>query len=316
MTKSISFFKNHQMHLFHKIICIVCLFIAQNGTAQSLKRTVKPVKHDVFTPKTPAHVDIFNEKMKLPVPETTAEGVLLFGKTFLGNAYPKANADTTGRANEVVKLQPIQKEVLVINLKKFDCVTFVESMIALTQTRRSMGLPNYDTYKKNVLNIRYRNGAIDYAARLHYFSDWLFENEKRGVLKNITKYIGGETFPKPVFYMSFKRDTLYGNMADSTTFKAVKAIEETITKREKFYIPKERVTDIESKIKNGDIIAVTNRLDGMDMAHTGFAVWKNGRVYMLHASSKYKKVVMTDVPLADYLMGNKGQTGIMIGRLN
>lgn len=304
------------MHLFYKIICIVCLFIVQNTTAQPLKRTVKPVKLGVFTPKTVTHVDIFNKKMKLPVPKTMAEGVLLFGNTFLGNAYPKANADTSLSVQKVVKLQPIQKEVLVINLKKFDCVTFVESMIALTQTQRSAAVPTYETYKKNVTNVRYRNGVVDYAARLHYFSDWLFENEKRGILKNITKDIGGETFPKSVFYMSFKRDTLYGNMADSTTFKAVKTIEEAITKREKFYIPKERVTDIENKIKNGDIIAVTNRLDGMDMAHTGFAVWKNGRVYMLHASSKYKKVIMTDVPLADYLMGNKGQTGIMVGRLN
>lgn len=304
------------MHLFYKIICIVCLFIVQDTTAQPLKRTVKPVKLGVFTPKMSTHVDIFNKKMKLPVPKTTAEGVLFFGKTFLGNAYPKANADTSLSVQKVVKLQPIQKEVLVVDLKKFDCVTFVESMIALTQTQHSAAVPMYETYKKNVTNVRYRNGVVDYAARLHYFSDWLFENEKRGILKNITKDIGGEAFPKSVFYMSFKRDTLYGNMADSTTFKAVKTIEETITKREKFYIPKERVTDIESKIKNGDIIAVTNRLDGMDMAHTGFAVWKNGRVYMLHASSKYKKVVITDVPLADYLMGNKGQTGIMIGRLN
>ena len=163
---------------------------------------------------------------------------------------------------------------------------------------------------------RYRNGEVDYAARLHYFSDWLFENQKRGILTDITKEIGGEIYPKGVFYMSLKKDTLYGNMADPTTFAEMKTVEENITKREKFYIPKERVVDIESKIKNGDIIAITNRLEGMDMAHTGFAIWQNGRLHLLHASSKIKQVVITEVPLADYLMRNKGQTGIMVGRLN
>ncbi len=304
------------MHLLSKIACIICLFVYQNAVAQPLKRTVKPVKRGILAPKFLTHTAIFNKKMTLPTPKTTAEGVLLFGKTFLGNAYPKANADTSRMVQKVVKLQPIEKEVLVINLKQFDCVTFIENMVALTQTRRSVAVPTYETYKKNVASLRYRNATVDYAERLHYFSDWLFEHEKRGILKNITKELGGEAYPKAVFYMSLKRDTLYGNMADPKTFEAVKMVEEAITKREKFYIPKERVADMESNIKDGDIIAITNRLDGMDMAHTGLAMRKNGRVYMLHASSKYKKVVLTETPLADYLLGNKGQTGIMIGRLN
>jgi hypothetical protein len=303
------------MNSFSIIICLFCLSITQNNTAQTSKRTFKPHKRSVFTPKPVSHQDIFNNKMRQPIPLSTAKGVLYFGKTFLGYAYPKSRVDTTRRAANSVQLQPNEAEVLVVNLKIFDCVTFVENMIALTETRRAL-LPNFDAFKKNLTNVRYRNGIIDYAARLHYFSDWLFENEKRGILKNITKDIGGKIFPKTVFYMSLKRDTLYGNMADPTTFTAMKIVENDITKREKFYIPKEDIPDIESKIKDGDIIAVTNRLEGMDMAHTGFAIWKKGRVYMLHASSQFRKVTMTDVPLADYLMKNKSQTGIMVGRLN
>ena len=249
------------------------------------------------------------------MPITTAKGALYFGKTFLGYAYPKSSVDLISQTTGAVQLQPIEDEVLVVNLKTFDCVTFVENMVALSETRRSLS-PNFDTFKKNLTNIRYRNGVIDYSARLHYFSDWLFENEKRGILKDVTQNIGGEPFPKTVFYMSQKRDTLYGNMADPTTFSAMKTVENAISKRPKFYIPKENIPGVESKIKNGDIIAVTNRLDGMDIAHTGLAIWKNGRVYMLHASSQFHKVVITDVPLADYLMKNKSQTGIMVGRLN
>ena len=115
--------------------------------------------------------------------------------------------------------------------------------------------------------------------------------------------------------MSYKKDTFYGNMADPTTYNKMVAVENDITNREKFYIPKDKVADIESNIKNGDIIAITNRLEGMDMAHVGIAIRQNGRIYMMHASSQFHQVVMTDVPLADYLARNKGQTGIMVGRL-
>ncbi len=303
------------MKFFTSILCLLCFSMAQNSGAQPLKKQMKPTKRTVLRLKPMTHEAIFNQKMRLFTPQTSAEGVINFGKTFLGNAYPKSRADTTRQTNGLVKLQPIEKEVLVVNLKKFDCVTFVENMVALTQTRRSL-MPNFNTYKKNLSLVRYRNGEVDYAARLHYFSDWLFENQKRGILTDITKEIGGEVYPKAVFYMSLKKDTLYGNMADPTTFAEMKTVEENITKRDKFYISKERVADIESKIKNGDIIAITNRLEGMDMAHTGFAIWQNGRLHLLHASSKIKQVTITEVPLADYLLRNKGQTGIMVGRLN
>jgi Protein of unknown function (DUF1460) len=303
------------MNLFSTIALLFCLTFAQNSTAQSVRRVSKHTKRLVTHRRPMTHQDIFYHKMRHPMPISTSKGVLYFGKSFLGYAYPKPRADSSERVNTGPQLQPIEDEVLVVNLKTFDCVTFVENMIALTQTRRSL-MPDFDTFKKYLTEIRYRNGAVDYAARLHYFSDWLFENEKRGILKNITKEIGGIAYPKNVFYMSLKKDTLYGNMADPETFAAMKMVETDISKRAKFYIPKEDIPDFESKIKNGDIIAVTNRLDGMDIAHTGFAVWKNARVYMIHASSQFGKVMMTDVPLADYLMKNKGQTGIMVGRLN
>ena len=253
--------------------------------------------------------------MQLPKPLSMAQGVVAIGTTFIGNPYPKSNIDTTLKtATGSVVLQPIQNEVLVVNLKKFDCVTFVESMIALTQTRRNE-LPTFDIFKTNLTNVRYRNGAIDYAARLHYFSDWLYENEKNGIVTNITKEIGGEVFKKDVFFMSLKRDTLYGNMADPTTFNTLKSVEEAITKREKYYIPKDKVAAIESKLKDGDIIGITNVMAGMDMAHAGIVTWQNGRAYMLHASSQFRQVMITDVPLVDYLLRNKGQSGIMVARL-
>jgi hypothetical protein len=288
---------------------------AQNKRSVSKFKPPKDILKTKKLKKAPTHRDIFDNCMRQTPPLSITVGVLTYGKSFLGNPYPKANADTSRPVQSgAVVLQAISKEVLVINLKSFDCVTFVENMIALSQTRLSQK-PDFDTFKQFLTHVRYRNGVIDYAARLHYFSDWLFENEKRGIMRQITKNLGGEVFNKPVYYMSLKRDTLYGNMADSATYQAVKQVEAAITKREKWYIPKERVSTIEKDLKEGDIIGITNRLDGMDMAHVGIVVWQNGRAHLLHASSQLHKVVITDVPLVDYLLRNKSQTGIMVARL-
>ena len=296
------------MNISAKFLIFFCLFAICTSFGQ--KSTPPPPK-----PKTPTNQDIFNAKMQLPKPLSMAQGIVAVGMTFIGNPYPKSNVSIAQKANPgVVVLQPIQKEVLAINLKQFDCVTFVESMIALSQTLRQDN-PAYDIFKNYLSRVRYRNGMVDYAARLHYFSDWLYENEKNGLIQNVTKEIGGEIFNKEVFYMSLKRDTFYGNMADPTTFNTVKSIEEAITKREKWYIPKEKVAAIESKLKEGDILGITNVTEGMDMAHTGIVTWQNGRAYMLHASSQFHQVMITDVPLVDYLLRNKLQSGIMVGRL-
>ena len=258
---------------------------------------------------------IFNKKMESIQSTTMATGVLEFGKTFLGDAYPQQKKATIKQSDGTRKYLSTSNEELEVNLTQFNCVTFVENMIALMQAKLSTE-PKFDAFKENLANIRYRNGVIDYASRLHYFSDWLYENEKRGILKNITQEIGGQPFKKEVNYLSTKSSLLNKSKENYATFASMKKVEKDITSRPKYFIPKDRVSEVESQIKNGDIIAITNRQEGMDMAHVGFAIWRSGQLYLMHASSQYHKVVISSKPLKDYLAGNKLQTGIMVGRLN
>ena len=266
-------------------------------------------------PKQLTHQNIFNQKMRIPVQTTLADDVVVLGRSFLKSQYPKSTTfKTQYKKDGSVELQPIEKEVMVINLKNFDCVTFIENMVALAQSRVT-NPKSFDTYKKNLQYIRYRMGDIDYAARLHYFSDWIFENEKRGVIKNITKQLGGILLDKDINYMTSKKDTLYGNLADNATYVAMQKLEHDITHREKWYIPKENVEDIENQLKDGDIIGVTNRLGGMDMAHVGMIIHINGQPRLMHASSQFHKVVITEGSLMDYIRDKKAHTGIMVARL-
>jgi hypothetical protein len=277
---------------------------------------VKPSdKHSkIVTKPKNAHQQIFETKMQLPLAlqPNIVSSVVTIGKSFLGTPYVYFTLDSNHRTK--TRLKPMSKEVLVVNLKQLDCVTFVENTVALSQTRLDKN-NSFEHYKQKLQKIRYRNGVVDYAARHHYFTDWMFEQEQKGLLKDITKDLGGEPYLKTVTIMTYKKDTAYGNMADPKTFEAIRQVEAAINKRPHFYIPEDKISAIENKLLDGDIVAITTHEKRIEIAHVGFIVKRNGRAHLMHASSVKKQVVITEEPMADYLMKNKGQSGVMIARL-
>ncbi|MFM8484753.1 MAG: N-acetylmuramoyl-L-alanine amidase-like domain-containing protein, partial [Bacteroidota bacterium] len=83
-----------------------------------------------------------------------------------------------------------------------------------------------------------------------------------------------------------------------------------------YYIPQHEIIKMEHLIQDGDIICLTSVKQDLDVAHQGFAVKKGNRVHLLHASSLAKKVIISGQPLAEYVLAQPGQSGIMVARLN
>jgi Protein of unknown function (DUF1460) len=300
------------------LLCLlyVCQLAAQQAKPKPKIGSTKPVQ---MVPKVKSlNVRVYEGALQqVEFAPTLAENFTEMAKHFLGHdSYMirpgnEAVADDNGR----VHLQKIGREALHVDLEIFDCQSFIEYTLALTQARR-MASPSYDGFREKVKNLRYRNGAVTYSARLHYFSSWIYAHEKTGLLKDVSKELGGEIFEKDVHYMSLKKDTFYGNMADPATFAAVRKIEKDLTAREKYYIPKDKLAALESGIKDGDIIAITNAQDGMDVAHTGVAYWQGAHVHLMHASSETGFVVVTNEPLFEYLATHQKHTGVIVARLN
>mgnify|MGYP003311338130 CR=1 FL=1 len=84
------------------------------------------------------------------------------------------------------------------------------------------------------------------------------------------------------------------------------------------YIPKECLNDKENikHIKNGDIIALVTTVAGLDIAHVGFAYWKEGNLHLLHASSAKSKVIKDPLTLYEYQKNKKRQIGIKVLRIS
>lgn len=253
-------------------------------------------------------VEICNSKFQLAAgknlsSKSPGEIITEVGKSFLGVDYEASALDKTA------------EEKLIIHLSGLDCYTFLENTLVLSRCIKE-GKTTFEDYQKELINIRYRGGKLNgYTSRLHYFSDWIYDCAERGIIKDITKETGGVPYKKIINFMSTHPASYKQLKDDEAAVKIIAGFEKEISKRSYYYIPKEKLSKAEPKIKSGDLIAVTTGIEGLDISHVGIAVKEDdGRVHLMHAPSPGKKVQITEQPLADYLAANKKQTGVMILR--
>lgn len=231
------------------------------------------------------------------------ETVVAVGKTFIGIPY-------------VAKTLEIgEKESLVINLQGLDCTTFVENVLAFSHLLQQ-NQSDFDSYTDHLETIRYKDGELNgYASRLHYFSEWIANNEKKGLLNNLTAEIGGVESSKEINFMSTHRD-LYPFLKDAENYKKIKESEQFLKNQSICILQQDQISEKEHLIQSGDIIALTTSIKGLDITHTGIATREaDGRIHLLHASTGSMEVEVTKLPLAEYLKGVKNNTGIMVARV-
>jgi hypothetical protein len=245
---------------------------------------------------------VFGQKMELPDSRDIGTQVLRMSESFLGTPYVAGTLEGN----------PVEK--LVCKFDGLDCTTLVESAVSLAVAKTEN--PTYEGFKNELTKLRYREGNIDgYASRLHYVLDWMYENEKRGRLENITSKVGGVPFKKEINFMT-NHSNLYPALAESAVWEKVREQENQINSREYSYIPKTGIQKAEPMLHNGDIVAFTSSVEGLDVNHMGIISRIGSRAYLIHASLTGKKVIMSSVPLAEYVASVPKHTGMIVARLN
>ena len=230
------------------------------------------------------------------------EVITAVGRSLLGTDYLAYGIEKEG------------EEQLVINLTGVDCTTFMESVLALSRTIKR-GDTTFSGYAEELTLIRYRGGKIDrYPSRLHYFSDWIYDNEKKGIVEDITPASGGAPIMFNLNFMS-EHPQYYKHLKDNPEFiPDIRAQEQAIYQRGYSYIPKLKVADVMDKINEGDIIAFTTSVEGLDIGHVGIAVKQGDKIHLMHAPDVGQKVQISTKPLDEYVRSVKKHTGIIIIR--
>ncbi len=247
--------------------------------------------------------ELITQKLRIPKGVTAGETADRIALSFQNTPYVARTLEQPGQ------------EKLVINLRQLDCTTFVENVLALTRSVQTDSLTT-EQFEKNLAHYRYYQGKVNgYGSRLHYFSSFLQQLQTYGEAKLMAKEWEGEAYNKPIHFMTEHRN-LYPQLADENAFKLVQKIENELNKVNNYYIPKNKIAAIESRMQTGDVIGITTAKAGLDVSHEGFAYRKNGRIHLLHASTDQKKVVVSSEPLANYLARHRDQTGIIVARLN
>ncbi|MCX6308513.1 MAG: DUF1460 domain-containing protein, partial [Bacteroidia bacterium] len=230
------------------------------------------------------------------------ERVAAVGRFFLETPYVAYTLEAPG------------PERLQVNLHGLDCTTLVENALALSRLVVSK-TQDFETYKALLTNIRYRDGKLDgYPSRLHYASDWLIGNAQKGYLMFVHLGYKTSTLHPQVNFMSTHPAAYSALKADSSLIPAIIAQEVRINQLSFPYLPKEKLTDQATNIRTGDLIAITTGFAGLDFSHLGIAIRQKGKVYLLHASSTGKKVLISEKPLSEYLADIKKHTGIVVVR--
>ena len=209
----------------------------------------------------------------------------------------------------------------------FDCETYVTTVLSLALAS------SLESFQQCLRLTRYKNGEMTYLQRNHFTSiDWNKNNQRRGVLKDITLSIKDKKnksvaqfaialIDKSGWYAHKTISTI--RLQNKNTAEQEKRLAELKTKGSSFKITPSKIPYVPltalflknnkpnlylfSQIPQGAIIEIIRpnwdlrRLIGtpLNVSHLGFALWIKGQLYFRQASSQLGRVV--DVPMIEYL---------------
>ncbi|MPM68764.1 hypothetical protein SDC9_115698 [bioreactor metagenome] len=202
-------------------------------------------------------------------------------------------------------------ENVIINFSGLDCVTFFENSLCLARCIKKQKY-KFNDLIESVKYTRYYDGVIsDYSSRLHYTSDWIMNNVKKGTVKDITKEIGGIEHKFDLSYMTTHTESYKAlSQPNSETLIAkIKEAEMRINKQTFYIIPNKNIAKAQKYINDGDIIAIAISTAGLDYGHLGIAF--NDK--LMHASLKSQKVII-DKSISNYVNAGKRNIGITVLR--
>jgi cell wall-associated NlpC family hydrolase len=288
------------MHIYSAIVGFVFLWIPllASGAFYQAKDTIYALPDDEMIFKN--YLEAMRGHQHLPFDSI----IMKTARFFIGTPYVGGTLE-------------IEPEGLAVNLRELDCFTFVETVISLSRMLAS-GDTTWNRFCNELRMIRYRNGRINgYLDRLHYTSDWMFENAERGIVRSLNeKNVGAKPYYFNLSFMS-THPTSYKQLGnDSVLIRNMKNIERKISRRKSYaYIPPKDINVLGAQLNNGDVVGFLTTVKGLDISHVGIVCHTDsGTLAFIHASQTAGQVILNPETITEYVAQRKTCNGIILVR--
>ena len=198
--------------------------------------------------------------------DSAAARIDVLSRQFLGRPYQ--SNPLTG--------SPDTAEVFSASLDQFDCVTFIETTLALARA------VNVDDFIEALRKIRYDQGRIEWQRRNHYMTFWIRNNVREGIIKPVSSPA------VPTLRRERVLNLVPGLPARRTRFK---------------YAPKSAVPRLAAHLRSGDLIFFLSTRKHLDVFHAGIVVRDGNSMLLRHASRSQGLVV--EQALNEFLKANR-----------
>jgi hypothetical protein len=175
-------------------------------------------------------------------------------------------------------------EVFTVSLDGFDCVTYIETMLALSLASDA------DDFVEWLRKIRYEGGCIAWERRNHYMTGWISSNIRAGAVKR-------PRLPGiPVVWKERSLNDVPGLPPVRCRFTCV---------------PRRAISRLGRLLQTGDLMFFASTRKHLDVFHCGIIACAGDRLLLRHASRSRGAVVEQD--LSDFLKANR-MAGVIVAR--
>jgi hypothetical protein len=177
-----------------------------------------------------------------------------------------------------------EPEIFVASLDGFDCVTYVETILALSRASST------GEFLEWLRKIRYDRGRVDWKRRNHYMTNWIHNNAKLGLVRPLR--------PRGI--------------ATITKHRELDVVPQLPAVRSRFVcVPKTSLHRFLPHVQTGDLIFFASTRPHLDVFHCGILVRDGDRLLMRHAARSRERVIEQE--LDDFLKANR-MAGIIVAR--
>jgi hypothetical protein len=175
-------------------------------------------------------------------------------------------------------------EVFTTSVDGFDCVTYIETVLALARAS------TVDGFIERLRKMRYEKGRIQWDRRNHYMTTWIRNNVRERIIKPVSM-------------------TGIPSITKDRVLNVVPGLQPQRTRVR--CLPKRELPRLTPKLRSADLIFFASTRGNLDVFHEGIIVRDDDRVLMRHASRSQGKVVEQE--LSDFVKANR-MAGVIVVR--